>query len=114
MFKLIKDLLSVLFSRSFFRIPSYTRCFRRLLQRYKYGCDERDLWNLDYTITEFITPRLKMFRERNRCFPSYMTLEEWNAILDKMIYGFENYEDDSEASKQAFELLAKYYVHLWE
>lgn len=72
------------------------------------------MWNLDFTISELIAARLKMFRERNRCHPSSMTFEEWNSILDKMIYGFENYDECSDESKLAFELMSKHYMHLWE
>lgn len=114
MIQLVIDIFSVLFSRNFYKLKSYVRCFRRLFQRWKYGFDDSDMWNLDFTIAELIASRLKMFRKRNECHPSSMTFEEWNGILDKMIYGFENYDEASDESKEAFELLSKHYMHLWE
>ena len=61
--------------------------------------DDRELWNLDVTLTEFILPRLKAFKEMDR--KGYPVLdgidpqdekkstETWEKILDDMIKGFE-------------------------
>ena len=63
------------------------------------GIDDKELWNLDITLTEFILPRLKAFKEMDR--KGYPVLdgidpqdekkstETWEKILDDMIKGFE-------------------------
>jgi len=52
--------------------------------------DVEELYDLDVTIARFILPRLMMFKERCE-YPRRMKLthEQWNEILDKMIYAFE-------------------------
>ena len=61
-----------------------------------------ECWNLDYTICEWILPRLKLFREETVGYPSIdrkiyaetgemveITFEDWQKILDEIILGFE-------------------------
>ena len=49
-----------------------------------------DLYDLDVTIARFILPRLMVFKQHCERTPRLnMTTEEWNEILDKMIYAFE-------------------------
>ena len=52
--------------------------------------DVEELYDLDVTIARFILPRLMAYKqhcERTPCIN--MSREEWNEILDKMIYAFE-------------------------
>lgn len=49
-----------------------------------------DLYDFDITIARFILPRLMVFKEHCERTPRVtMTHEEWNEILDKMIYAFD-------------------------
>lgn len=65
-------------------------------QRKKYGYDTTELWSLDSTIAKFILPRLKAFRSFRCGYPGALnSREEWDAILDVMIQGFEIQADDS-------------------
>ena len=49
-----------------------------------------ELYDLDVTIARFILPRLMLFKEHCERTPRLnMPQEEWNEILDKMIYAFE-------------------------
>ena len=60
---------------------------------------EKELWNLDITLTEIILPRLKAFKEMDRKgYPiiegvdpqdEKKTRDTWESILDDMIKGFE-------------------------
>ena len=52
--------------------------------------DVEELYDLDVTIARFILPRLMMFKERCE-YPRRMKLthEQWNEVLDKMIFAFE-------------------------
>jgi len=79
------------------------RCWKFFLQRRWKGFDDQCAWNLDYNISEFILPRLKDYREQMYGCPGYhsgeygepdkeakeMTMEEWEVIVDDIIYYFE-------------------------
>lgn len=62
----------------------------------------KELWNLDYTIAEWILPRLKAYKAKTIGYPSIdrkvysetkklknITFEDWQNILDEIILGFE-------------------------
>ena len=94
-----------------------------ILDRKKNGFDSTELWNLDYTVANFIYPRLKAF-SKGQSHPGNMTSEEWNKILNNMIYTFEKLADekydldfapDDEVKKinKGLKLFAKYYKFLW-
>ena len=52
--------------------------------------DIEELYDLDVTIARFILPRLMVFKKHCERTPRLnMPPEEWNSILDKMIYAFE-------------------------
>ena len=52
--------------------------------------DVEELYDLDVTIARFILPRLMVFKQHCERTPNLnMSHEEWNGILDKMIYAFE-------------------------
>lgn len=62
-----------------------------LKQHGKY-VNPRDTWALDYTIAEFVLPRLKLFKEKTLGYPGTgeaNTPEKWDAILDKIMFSFE-------------------------
>lgn len=109
-------------------------------QRKKWGFDERELWSLDSTIAKFIAPRLKKYKECPKSYPCSLaydengnikkgrkeegyckkTEKEWNKMLDKMIFSFENYElihqHDTETNKkidEGIKLFAEYFSALW-
>ena len=63
-------------------------------QRLERGFDDSELWLLGNTITSFILPRLKRFKEINYCHPSNLSGKEWNNILEKMITAFEYLENE--------------------
>lgn len=96
----------------------------------------KELWNLDHTIIEWLVPRLKAFKERTTGYPGDITEEERDNILDKIITGLEAYlaerQWDDNASKEinmecdkifyghkeaefqeAMSLLAKHFKSLW-
>lgn len=89
-------------------------------QRLTRGFDDTELWSLDCTIAEFITPRLKQFKSQCKSIPgdiAYKYLnsdvdkseEEWNEILDKMIWTFENWENDPDTEEMSNEEFRKIY-----
>lgn len=99
-------------------------------QRLERGFDDSELWSLDNTITNFILPRLKRFREVHCGYPASMTSEKWEEILDNMIKAFEYLNDENlgvddnrpfkechdEREKiinKGLRLFVKYYSGLW-
>lgn len=89
-------------------------------QRKKYGYDETELWNLDVSIAKFVLPRLKSFRETLTGHPGNLTLEQYEEILDKMIWSFTQIVKDVVLSQEqetkveeGLNLFAKYYLTLW-
>ena len=102
------------------RIKSLINKYRN---RIKYGFYDKETWNLDYTIAKFILPRLKRFRDVTICYPPELkSFDEWQKILDKMIWSFESmindYDDalDPEQSKkqqEGLDLFSKYFADLW-
>ena len=90
-------------------------------QRLERGFDNSELWNLDGTIAKFIYPRLKAFLEcSDGVRPSDMTYEEWKAILEKMVNGFElmasdriKTDDEEELENKALKLFSEYFFTLW-
>ena len=64
-----------------------------ICQKISRGYSDEDLFSLDDTISRFILPRLKAFREcpggyNDRCFKN---IEEWIACIDEMIRALHNY-----------------------
>lgn len=65
------------------------RRIRFFWQRRIRGWDDSVTWGLDRTIATFVLPRLRRFRELNNGFPAGLSEDEWNAMLDDMIYAFD-------------------------
>lgn len=103
---------------------------KRLEQLYNQHCtngfDNSETWHLATTMANFILPRLKNFKESHCDHPCGMTFEQWNKIIDKMIFAFEYHKDkwvcewngdelDKNLKKveQGLKLFAKYYGDLW-
>lgn len=64
-------------------------------QQIRYGVADSECWSLDYTFTKFMLPRLKYFKKMKRySYPSDLTPEEWESILDEIIWAFDYMADD--------------------
>jgi len=102
-------------------------------QRRTRGFDDSELWNLDYTIAKFIGPRLRAYKELNRCgvprvYPSHWseeaTVNWWEHELETIARAFEllveedvSYsfsEENAEVIKKGLKLFAKRFNHLWD
>jgi len=95
----------------------------------KYGFSNAETWSLYSCVCEFILPRLKRFKEIKMAFPFGIKDEEWDIILDKMIFSFEwamlneegpnlkLTEKENEENWKRFEegmnLFAKWFMSLW-
>jgi hypothetical protein len=89
-------------------------------QRLERGFDDSETWNFYITISKFILPRLKVFKETTIAHPPELTSDQWNIILDKMIRTFEiaadsdfMEEDESEEFREGFNLFSEYFFALW-
>lgn len=91
-------------------------------QRQTLGFDDTETWSLKTTISKFILPRLKHFKERHFDHPCDITFEKWDEILDKMIFSFDYYANDKleiiseenfEKVKEGMNLFARYFGDLW-
>lgn len=64
--------------------------FKSAYQVLRYGVCDRECWQLTNTFTSFILPRLKHYKKMKRTgFPSELTSEQWENILDEIIFAFE-------------------------
>lgn len=96
------------------------------LQRMFRGYDDPLLWNLSSYITRYLLLGLRSMREHGSGYPmGFDSPEEWNAILDEMITGFEAaerfvegihapQEGDEELMSRALSLFQEYYLALWD
>lgn len=89
-------------------------------QRRTRGFDDSETWSLDITISEFILPRLKRFRElHDKALhpPDTLSEDEWRDIMDKIIVAHELVISETLAREKEINdgliLFAKYYRHLW-
>lgn len=97
------------------RIPKYVKQFKTR------GYDDTETWNLYYTISKFILPRLKRFEEVNPCYPGNLTMKEWKNIINKMISAHKLivedkviYSDEEDKKiEEGLDLFHKWYRHLW-
>lgn len=109
-------------------------------RKVKVHIDDWDAYSADYTLSLIIHPVLLKLKEMNKGHPADLTANEWDEILDKMIYAFEiksiffdsidaceehcndNIMCDEckqcttevqEKMQEGFELFGKYYEDLW-
>ena len=92
-----------------------------------------DTWSMDHTLAPIILPMLVQLKETTHGHPADLTEQEWDEILDEMIWAFEQkcrddwMEDydynkwDSEGVKahqermtNGFRLFGTHYENLWD
>ncbi len=121
--RLFEDFFNLLFCSGTygrFKLSAYIAALRRYHQRVVRGWDDSDTWNLDKTVSEFVLPRLKRFKELNDGTPGTLQEEEWLEIIDKMILAFELHSkkdigtsEHQNEIKEGLSLFAEYYECLW-
>jgi hypothetical protein len=96
--------------------------------RLRLGFWPHEVWSLDQTIARFVLPRLKYLRAVNCGYPGDLTQEQWDKILDKIIWSLEycsddgryygynptTYKADLTRSRKGFALLGRWFDHLWD
>lgn len=56
--------------------------------------EPQDTWNMDNTLALIIHPMLVQLKATTHGYPSSLTEERWNEILDEMIWAFEQKIDE--------------------
>lgn len=85
------------------------------------GFRECEFWSLDYSLACYIYSHLCYFRDYCLCgHPLYVTEEQWEKILNKMIKGFKLYITENSPSKNqqkqityGMKLFIKHFGGLW-
>ena len=87
-----------------------------------HGIYMEDLRDLSIANSEWLAPRLKLFKESLISTPIGLKMEQWKEILDKMIFAHEIHSKDNikltkqhfEEMEEGFKLYHKYYRDLWD
>lgn len=99
--------------------PTVLKCrLKRLYQRLTRGWDDSDTWSLDYTLYQWLLPRLKRFYELNNGYPNNKTAEEWDKELKHNISLLEtlcedNYEEHYSERQEFNKWLGENINNLW-
>ena len=73
--------------RVYYKYYDVKRWIISTYQRMRYGVSDSECWSLDWTLTNFILPRLKHFKKINvHTHPPQVTPEQWDKILDELIW----------------------------
>lgn len=87
----------------FYRIKDFIKNLPRnikwFFQRGIRGYADCDVWDIDYWFLNTIIPMLKQFNKTKHGYPGNITAEEWDKIIDKMIFYFTE-SDEQKCSKQ--------------
>ena len=78
------------------RISDFFFSVKMWFQKVFRGYSDSEIWNLDDTIVEYVLPKLKLFRKQTICYPPNLeSFEEWENILDEIIWAFEFHKSDA-------------------
>ena len=95
--------------------------FDRRTQTVNVRIDKWDTWSMDSTLAHVVLPMLKQLKSTQHGHPASMSEEEWDNILDEMIFAFENKLKDSflpdansERMTNGFLLFGKHFENLWD
>lgn len=95
---------------------------RHRQERADHGFAAQDWWAFDTYVAWVTLGGLRKFRAEGHGFPAqFDTVDQWNAILDEMIVGFDYYVTSDDIDKysdprwkRAWELLTEFFGHLWD
>ncbi len=104
-----------------FRSGGKLHFIKNLYLRYRYGAGCCDVFNADYYLAKKILPVLKQFKKRNYGYPMNLTSEEWDKILEEMIWSFQYLVDGEKdespknwkRAERGYKLFGKWYRNLW-
>ena len=127
-----------IFSRLWHCFISKYRKLKWRCQRFIRGWADEDTWDIDRWFIKTLSPILKKFKEDNDSHPFKLSEEEWNTILDNMIYYLEGMNEEgavnqlygeganltvddykeisnhmATSKEKFFELFVQYFYDLW-
>ena len=70
------------------KIKTFFRKLRWMRQRAKYGWCDLDLWNLDYTLGNYIASSVNELANRTHGYPYGLDEQEWDRILREIATSF--------------------------
>lgn len=83
------------------------------------GISRDDLISLKHANSEWLIPRLELFKKMMLSFPLGLTEKEWEEIINKMIFSHQMILNDNVSEKnwdqvkEGIDLYCKYYFDLW-
>ena len=77
------------------KIAGFFRRYKWAWQRAKYGFCDRDLWNLDYTLGNYIANTVSQLAKTTHGYPHGITEDKWTEILNGIAKDFYLGTDDS-------------------
>lgn len=90
-----------IFSRLWHCFIGKCRKLKWRCQRFIRGWADEDTWDIDWWFIKTLSPILKKFKEDNDSHPFKLSEEEWDTILDNMIYYLEGMNEEG-AVKQLY------------
>ena len=83
-----------IFSRLWHSFIGKCRKLKWRCQRFIRGWADEDTWDIDWWFIKTLSPMLKKFKEDNDSNPFKFSEEEWDTILDNMIYYLEGMNEE--------------------
>ena len=80
--------------------------FKRIFWRFKFGFDITDTWNLDYSLAEWLEPRVRHLANNTHGHPHDFTEQEWHMYLITIANRIKRYLNAIEKSDTQEELEA--------
>lgn len=73
---------------------------RRKKRKVEIKIDAYDTWSMDFTLSLIIVPMLKQLKSTNHGHPSELIESEWDEIMDKMIWSFNEIATERKGEKE--------------
>ncbi len=112
-----------------YRIPCLiSEAMRDLRDRWQRGCrgySNRDVWNTYVYLSEIISGMSGDLANETHGYPPELSAEEWDTVLRTIQKGFARVgeiedsaedltDDDMQHLNEAFDLLKKYFIYMWD
>ena len=105
----------------------WTRNIKYFFQKVFRGWSDKETWNLDSGMIEYVYPRLKRLKEVTICYPPDLKdIDEWKKVIDKILHWMDfyrdklNWDDEFESIDEynkffdeGLALFNKYWTHFW-
>lgn len=88
------EMIMWIFSRLWHCFIGKCRKLKWRCQRFLHGWADEDTWDIDWWFIKTLSPMLKKFKEDNDSHPFKLSEEEWNTILDNMVYYLEGMKEE--------------------